>query len=99
MLKRNSAIPGLVRACLALLALALIWVTPAPAQTPSGTLTRMTTGSAPIRNQNIPSAKEKAVAQALETAVQTAVAQLVSPQVLAANLEFLYEQILPKAQE
>ncbi len=99
MLKRNSAICGPVAACLALGLLALIWATPAVAQAPSGTLTRVTTGSAPIRNQNIPSAKEKAVTQALETAVQTAVAQLVSPQVLAANLEFLYEQILPKAQE
>jgi len=59
------------------------------------TLTGVTTGQQKIFDQNIPRAKQKAVDQALEIAVQNAFASLISRQVFAANLEFLYEKLLP----
>ncbi|OQY50422.1 MAG: hypothetical protein B6230_06325 [Desulfobacteraceae bacterium 4572_89] len=58
-------------------------------------LTGVTTGRQKIIDQDIPRAKQKAVDQALETAVQNAFATLISRQVFAANLEFLYEKLLP----
>jgi hypothetical protein len=61
----------------------------------AGAATNVTTGRQKIINQNIPRAKKKAVEEALEVAVQNAFASLISRQVFAANLEFLYERLLP----
>ena len=62
-------------------------------------LTGVTTGQVKIYNQDIPGAKRRAVGQALELAVQNAFASLVSPQVFASNLEFLYDRLVPGAAE
>ncbi|MBU0972138.1 MAG: hypothetical protein KKC20_15910 [Proteobacteria bacterium] len=62
-------------------------------------LTGATTGQQKISGQDIPSAKKKAVEDALEKAVQNAFASLVSRQVFGANLEFLYGNILPRASD
>ncbi|MCG8567154.1 MAG: hypothetical protein MI747_18925 [Desulfobacterales bacterium] len=100
MLRR--AFPWALVICLALVGLVTMeWAQPplSHAKAPAGTLTRVTAGSQTIVDKNIPGARDKAVSQALERAVQNAVAELVSPQVFAANLEFLYDRILPKSQE
>ncbi|MCG8637686.1 MAG: hypothetical protein MI863_27925 [Desulfobacterales bacterium] len=62
----------------------------------SGILTGVTTGKYKI-GKDMPGAKKKAVNQALERAVQNAFASLVSRQVFASNLEFLYDRLLPGA--
>lgn len=62
-------------------------------------LTGVTMGQEKIQAQDIPRAKQKAVNNALEVAVQNAVASLVSRQVFAGNLEFLYENILPRSSD
>ena len=62
-------------------------------------LTGVTTGQEKIQEQNIPGAKQKAVENALKVAVQNAVASLVSRQVFAGNLEFLYENLLPRSSD
>jgi hypothetical protein len=49
--------------------------------------------------EDISGARQAAVSAALEQALVNAVAQVVSPQVFAANLAFLYDRILPSAQE
>jgi hypothetical protein len=59
-------------------------------------LTGVTTGKYRI-GKDMPGAKRKAVNQALERAVQNAFASLVSRQVFASNLEFLYDRLLPGA--
>jgi len=61
--------------------------------------TYMTTGKEKIKNQDLPGAKQKAVRQALERAVQNAFATLVSRDIFASNLEFLYDRLLPGAQD
>jgi len=58
--------------------------------------TYVTSGSQKITGQDISGAKQKAVGEALEMAVQNAFASLVSHQVFAGNLEFLYERLLPQ---
>lgn len=58
--------------------------------------TYVTTGRQKIAGQDISGAKQKAVGEALEMAVQNAFASLVSHQVFAGNLEFLYERLLPQ---
>ncbi len=62
-------------------------------------LTCVTTGQMRISGQNIPVAKKRAVSQALESAVQNAFASLVSRQVFASNLEFLYDRLLPRTND
>lgn len=62
-------------------------------------LTGVTTGQMKVTGQNLPGAKEKAVTLALERAVQNAFASLVSRQVFASNLEFLYDRLLPGASD
>lgn len=57
-------------------------------------LTGITTGQRKIINHNIQYAKQKAVSDALEIAVQNAFAALVSRQAVAANLDFFYDQIV-----
>lgn len=61
--------------------------------------TYVTTGKEKIKGENLPGAKQKAVKQALELAVQNAFASLVSREVFASNLEFLYDRLLPGAQD
>ncbi len=61
--------------------------------------TYRTTGKEKIRDQDLPGAKQKAVKQALEQAVQNAFASLVSRDIFASNLEFLYDRLLPGAQD
>lgn len=65
----------------------------------SAVLTGVTTGQMKIYKQDIQGAKRNAVEQALERAVQNAFASLVSHQVFASNLEFLYDRLLPGADE
>ncbi len=62
-------------------------------------ITHVTTGSVKIKGQDLPGAKQKAVKQALAKSVEQAVAQLVSRDVFASNLEFLYSRILPLTQD
>ncbi len=62
----------------------------------SDVLTGVTTGKHRI-GKDMPGAKRRAVNQALERAVQNAFASLVSRQVFASNLEFLYDRLLPGA--
>lgn len=62
-------------------------------------LNTVTTGTRQIAAGDIPGARQAAVSAALEQALVNAVAQVVSPQVFAANLAFLYGQILPSAQD
>lgn len=57
----------------------------------------VTTGRQKIAGQDIAAAKQKAVGEALEMAVQNGFASLVSHPVFAGNLEFLYERLLPQA--
>lgn len=54
----------------------------------------ITTGRHTIKGQDISGAKEAAVKDALEKAVQSAFAEVVSPQKLGENLDFLYDQLL-----
>lgn len=60
----------------------------------SNVLTGMTTGKRMVSNHNIQQAKQEAVSDALELAVQNAFAELVSRQVFASKLDFFYNQIL-----
>ncbi|WDP91078.1 MAG: hypothetical protein HUN04_15800 [Desulfobacter sp.] len=87
----------------ALLLVFFIAVTLVPAVLPQAhcadVLTHVTTGSQEIKGQNLPGAKQKAVKLALEQAVQQAFAKLVSREVFASNLEFLYSRLLPSAQD
>jgi hypothetical protein len=85
--------------CMAILLGMLLFFDTALATGSASVLTGVTTGQEKIRGQNITSAKQKAVEKALDTAVQNAVASLVSRQVFAGNLEFLYENILPRSSD
>jgi len=58
-------------------------------------LTGVTTGKRRVINHNIQQAKQSAVSDALMLAVQNAFAKTVSRQVLASNLDFFYDQVLP----
>lgn len=80
-------------------ALSAFFAQPLLAATKSGVLTGVTTGKQRVVNQNIQKAKQKAVAQALETALQNAFASLVSREILAANLDFFYEQVLSRTSD
>ena len=62
-------------------------------------LTGVTTGQQKIHQQNIPGAKKQAVDRALAQAVQNAFASMVSRQVFASNLEFLYDRLVPGAMD
>lgn len=62
-------------------------------------ITHVTTGAQKIKGQNLSGAKQQAVTNALEQAVEFAFAKLVSPDVFAANLEFLHTRLLPAAQD
>jgi hypothetical protein len=65
----------------------------------SDQLSTVTTGEQKIFKQDLPGAKKKAVAQALELAVEKAFSTLVSHQVFASNLEFLYDRLLPSTSD
>jgi len=69
---------------------------PVQAAAQTDVLTGVTTGKRRVINHNIQQAKQKAVSDALETALQNAFASLVPRQVFAANLDFFYEQVLSK---
>lgn len=62
-------------------------------------LTGITTGQRKIVNHNIQYAKQKAVSDALEIAVQNAFASLVSRQAVAANLDFFYDRIVSNTED
>jgi len=85
--------------CMAILLGMLLFFDTALATGSASVLTGVTTGQEKIKGQNIPGAKQKAVEKALDTAVQNAVASLVSRQVFAGNLEFLYGRILPRSSD
>ncbi|MDX2441772.1 MAG: hypothetical protein QNK40_14635 [Desulfobacterales bacterium] len=65
----------------------------------SEVLTGVTTGKRMIINQKIQQAKQKAVSDALDIAVQNAFAELVSRQVFASNLDFFYNKVLSRASD
>jgi hypothetical protein len=65
----------------------------------AGMMTTVTTGNREIVNGDVPQARQAAVSDALELAVVNAFSQTVSPQVFASHLGFLYEQVLPAAQD
>jgi hypothetical protein len=85
--------------CITILLGLLLFLDTALAAGSAEVLTGVTMGQEKIQAQDIPGAKQKAVNNALEVAVQNAVASLVSRQVFAGNLEFLYENILPRASD
>ena len=60
----------------------------------SDVLSGVTAGKRKVINHNIQQAEQKAVSDALDLAVQNAVAKLLSRQVFASNLDFFYNQIL-----
>ncbi len=82
-----------------LAAVSAFWVQPLTAATRGDVLTGVTTGKQKIYNQNIQEAKQQAVDQALETALQNAFASLVSREILAANLDFFYEQVASRTSD
>lgn len=65
----------------------------------AGMMTTVTTGNREIVNEDIPKARQAAVSDALELAVVNAFAQTVSSQVFASHLGFLYDQVLPAAED
>ncbi len=67
---------------------------PVSAASRSDVLIGVTTGKRRVINHNIQQAKQKAVSDALDIALQNAFSELVSRQVLAANLDFFYDQVL-----
>lgn len=77
----------------------LLFLDTALATGSASVLTGVTTGREKISKQNIQRAKQKAVEKALDVAVQNAVASLVSRQVFAGNLEFLYGRLLPRSSD
>ena len=93
-------IHSVIRLALVLFAAASILLPPAlqAADNPD-VLTGVTTGQQKIYKQNITAAKKRAVDQALSQAVQNAFAAIVSRQVFASNLEFLYDRLLPGARD
>ncbi|MCP3874147.1 MAG: hypothetical protein GY699_13435 [Desulfobacteraceae bacterium] len=60
----------------------------------SDVLIDVTTGKRRVINHNIQQAKQKAVSDALNVALQNAFAELVSRQVFASNLDFFYDKVL-----
>ncbi|SDU49647.1 hypothetical protein [Desulfobacula phenolica] len=60
----------------------------------SGVLTGVTTARSMVVNHNLQQARQKAVSDALEVALQNAFAELVSRQIFAANLDFFYDRVL-----
>ncbi|MCK5097574.1 MAG: hypothetical protein KAR45_05690, partial [Desulfobacteraceae bacterium] len=62
-------------------------------------LTGVTTGKRRIINYNIQQAKQKAVSDALNLALQNAFASIVSRQVFASNLDFFYDQVLSRTSD
>jgi len=65
----------------------------------SDVLTGVSTGSRKIINHNIQNAKQKAVSDALEIALQNAFISLVPKQVMASNLDFFYDRIVSHASD
>lgn len=65
----------------------------------SDVLTGVTTAKKMIVNHNIQQAKQTAVSDALDLAVQNAFAEIVSRQVFASNLDFFYNQVLSRASD
>ncbi len=61
--------------------------------------TCITTGQYKIDGQNIAGAKQAAINEALEQAVQSTFATLVSPQELGDNLDYFYDQVLVNAMD
>ena len=59
----------------------------------------ITTGRHPINGQDTSGAKDAAIKHALEKAVQSAFATVVSPQKLGENLDFLYDQLVAHAMD
>ncbi len=66
---------------------------------PSEGQMRVTMGQKKVANQNIQQAKQTAISDALDVALQNAFSQLVSGPVLAANLDFFYDRILPRTND
>ena len=60
----------------------------------SGVFTTVTTGRRMMAGHNIQQAKQGAIADALAAAVQNAFPELLTPQVLASSLDYLYNGIL-----
>ncbi|WP_300455312.1 hypothetical protein [Desulfobacula sp.] len=89
MFKRTSVI-GLIVLCISTIALS----DTSFAAKGSDVLTGVTTGKRKVIDHNIQRAKQNAVSDALEIALQNAFAELVSRQVFASHLDFLYDQIL-----
>jgi hypothetical protein len=76
-----------------------VWQETAVSAARTGTANFVTTGTRQISGGDISAARQSAVSAALAQAVTQAFARVVSPQVLAANLEFMYTRILPEAQD
>ncbi len=68
--------------------------TPVSAADQPKVLIGVTTAKRMIVNHNIQQAKQKAVSDALDIAIQNACAKLVSSQVFATNLDFFYDKVL-----
>ncbi|MCF6246518.1 MAG: hypothetical protein L3J69_04060 [Desulfobacula sp.] len=84
---------------LALFAGIVLFLEPVQAAKQMHVLTGVTTGKRRVINQNIQQAKQKAVSDALELALQNAFSSIVSRQVFATNLDFFYDQILSRTSD
>ncbi|MCM2283542.1 MAG: hypothetical protein NDI81_02115 [Desulfobacula sp.] len=62
----------------------------------AGVFTTVTTGRRMMAGHNIQQAKQGAISDALAAAVQNAIPELLTNQVLASNLDFLYSDILSR---
>lgn len=91
----NKTAAGLVLVCLLMISAIL----PAFAGNNADVYTSVTTGKRKVVNSDIQKAKNKAESDALEIALQNAFSSLLPGQVLAANLDFLYDKILPAAKD
>ncbi len=74
-------------------------INPVCAAKRSDVLISVTTARKMIVNHNIQQAKQKAVSDALGVALQKAYVMLISRQMLASNLDFFYENILPSTSD
>jgi hypothetical protein len=94
MLKKTNAIGFIV------LFISILFISiPSFAADDAHGLTGVTTGKRRVVNHNIQQAKQNAVSDALRLAVQKAFAKIVSRQVLASNLDFFYNKVLPNTSD
>lgn len=77
--------------------LIIIWNVTGPASATAmekGASAIVTTGKKPVVSHNVQQAKQGAVTEALTSAVQQVLSQMMTPRLLASNLDYIYNEIL-----